>query len=194
MKTKTNRKKKRKDLASTIIDTTLKEIGKNGVANLTTKTISQSAETSTGIIHHYFDTKDELVLLSYRRLLLDHRSVTTQARAQHPSDPIARLKATLHVQFDDTIFSDDIVRVWPHLWANAMHDSDVSKLLLLYNRRLFGNILYDLNRICDSKKEARLRAHTLMAMIHGLWIERYIVKNAETDICLETIDACIGTP
>lgn len=185
------KRKKRKDLRKTILDSTLKEIGRTGIANLTTKVISQSADTSTGIIHHHFDTKDSLVLSAYTQMVKNHRNLMIEARKVHPNSPLDRLKATIYLQFDDNLFPNDLVQVWPQLWANAMHDADVKRLLLIYNKRLLNNIQFDLKQICPTPEEANIRANTIVALVHGLWIERFVIQSTATETCLDTIFSCI---
>ena len=187
------KRKNARNLSQIIINTTLKEIGRNGLSNLTTKTISQQANTSTGIIHHYFDTKDQLVLSSYTAMVRQHRSKVLDARKKHLDNPFERLRATVEVQFDERLFPDEQIKVWPQFWANAMHNQQVSRLLLVNNNRMINNLIHDLAQLYDDKAYVHVKAHAVNALVHGLWIERFIVKTIDSEMCLDTILSTIKT-
>src|SRR5260221_8272531 len=52
-----------------LIDATITSIGRYGLADTTVQRISREAGVSSGIIHHYFGGKDELLEATMRRLL-----------------------------------------------------------------------------------------------------------------------------
>ena len=52
-----------------LIDATITSIGRYGLADTTVQRISREAGVSSGIIHHYFGGKNELLEATMRRLL-----------------------------------------------------------------------------------------------------------------------------
>ncbi len=169
-----------------LVHAALDKISSDGLANLTTKSISDDAHVSTGIIHHYFETKDHLVYISYVHMVAGQRAAIVTARRQFPQDPVARLKAMVEANFSDPMISLETARVWPQFWANAMYDSAVKRLLNAYNIRFYHNILYDYKRLLDTDA-ARQHASNLLSLIHGYWIESMAVERMDAAACVGRI-------
>ena len=166
-----------------LVHTTLEKISSDGLANVTTKSISDDAHVSTGIIHHYFDTKDRLVYVSYVHLIVGQRTAIVAARRQHPQDPVARLKAMVVANFFNPGITAETARVWPQFWANAMYDRAVKRLLKAYNIRFYHNILFDFKMLLPSHM-AYQHASNLLSLIHGYWIESMAVESMDAAACM----------
>jgi len=169
-----------------LVHAALEKISADGLANVTTKSISDDAHVSTGIIHHYFNTKDRLVYASYVHLIMEQRTAIVAARLAHPEDPVARLKAMVEANFAHLNITGESARVWPQFWANAMYDAAVKRLLSAYNIRFHHNILHDY-KILLSADVAHQHARNLMSMIHGYWIESMVVESMQAKDCVSRI-------
>jgi len=169
-----------------LVHAVLDKISADGLANVTTKSISDDAQVSTGIIHHYFETKDRLVYVSYVHLIVEHRAAIVNARRQYPQDPAARLKAMVAVNFSNPGTASELARVWPQFWANAMYDSAVKRLLKAYNIRFYHNILYDFKYLLPAGW-ARQHARNLLSLIHGYWVESMAVESMDAAACVQRI-------
>lgn len=156
-----------------IIEATLEEIGVNGLSVVTTKRISQRAKTSTGIIHHYFETKDNLVYAAYIYLI---RELSRQT--QHTITPDLsleeRLRTMICIQFSDTLLTETGGNVWPHFWAHSLHDPMVKRILRVYSGRVHSNMAYIFRELGLPRAEARRAAHRLFSTVHGVWLEHQI--------------------
>lgn len=169
-----------------IMHSALEEISTNGLSGLTTKGISQRANLSTGIIHHYFDTKDNLVYAAYVYLVRDlHQSSLAIFRSE--SDPKKRLQAMIHMNFSSVHISPEARDVWPQFWAQAAHDPRAARLLRIYYRRFQSNLAHDFRALLGNRKQAQAAANLLLASIHGVWfIHRFSdsPKHREESIAL----------
>ena len=151
-----------------IMHSALEEIGTNGLSGLTTKGISQRANLSTGIIHHYFDTKDNLIYAAYVYLVRDlHQSSLTIFRNE--PDPKKRLQAMIRMNFSSVHISPEARDVWPQFWAQAAHDARTARLLRVYYRRFHSNLAYDFRMLLGDQQKAQEAATLLLASIHGVW-------------------------
>ncbi|MFZ1342576.1 transcriptional regulator BetI [Thiothrix eikelboomii] len=169
-----------------IMHSTLEEISTNGLSGLTTKGISQRANLSTGIIHHYFDTKDNLVYAAYVYLVRDlHQSSLAIFRAE--SDPKKRLQAMIRMNFSSVHISPEARDVWPQFWAQAAHEARAARLLRVYYRRFQSNLAHDFRALLGDRAKAQAAANLLLASIHGVWfIHRFSdsPKHLEESIAL----------
>lgn len=151
-----------------IMHSALEEMGANGLSGLTTKGISQRANLSTGIIHHYFDTKENLVYAAYVYLVRDlHQSSLAIFRSE--PDPKKRLQAMIRMNFSSVHISPEARDVWPQFWAQAAHEPRAARLLRVYYRRFQTNLTHDFRALLGNRARAQTAANLLLASIHGVW-------------------------
>lgn len=151
-----------------LMDATLRAIGQNGSLNVTMSDIAREAGVSAALAHHYFGSKQQLLLETIRSLLraLGQDAVAALSRA---SGPRARLSAIVRVSFQSEQFSDDTVAAWLAFYMEAQRSEEMRRLLVIYTRRLRSNIMDSLNRLCPPDDAARI-AEGAAALIDGLYI------------------------
>lgn len=172
-----------------IVYATLQEIAANGLSNTTTKGISERADLSTGIIHHYFDTKDNLIYAAYVYLVLDLHQCTLQI-FEHEKDPKVRLQAMIRMNFATVHASPEARDVWVHFWADAVHDERISRLLKVYYRRYRSNLTHAFRAILHDRQKSRKAAQLLLAAIHGVWVtHRFSDSPREREKAVELVEA-----
>ncbi len=151
-----------------IVESAIEEIGVNGLSGVTTKGISQRANLSTGIIYHYFDTKDNVVYAAYVYLIHDlHQSALAMFRQE--SDSRERLLAMIRMNFTSLHISPETRDVWPQFWAHAAHDERVGRLLRVYYNRFHSNLAHALKQLLGDQYKARQVASLLLSSIQGMW-------------------------
>lgn len=171
-----------------IVYATLQEIAANGLSGTTTKGISERADLSTGIIHHYFDTKDNLIYAAYVYLVLDLHQCTLTIFKNEP-DPKARLHAMIRMSFGAVHVSPHGRDVWVHFWADSIHNERVSRLLNIYYRRYRSNLANAFNDLLKDTLQAREAAQLLLANIHGVWFtHRFSGSPREQDRAIELVE------
>ena len=181
---------KKPNLQKKIIDATLTEISTNGIENLTAKSISKRANTSTGIIYHHFGTMEGLVFATYSELMNELTNRRDEVRKKHPNDPIKRLKATMLVNFVKEFVDNDNRSGWTQLWASSVCNKNINELVNVYYKSLYSEIESDFKEFCDDAS-SRQNALSIISMIHGYWIELIITKNATVDECIDAANNCI---
>ena len=139
-----------------------------GFANATVARIARRAGVSSGIVHHYFADKDDLLFATMRALLAElHRD--TVARQRAATTPRDRVNAIIDASFGDTQFDEQVFSVWLALYGNARQSDRLQRILSLYHRRLRANLMHDLVKLMDRGGASRL-AEGIGAMIDGLWL------------------------
>lgn len=151
-----------------LIDATLASIGRYGLAETTVQRISREAGVSSGIIHHYFGGKNELLEATMRRLLQLLRAdvVAQLGKAQTLEE---RIIAIIASNFAASQFQRDVITAWLAFWAQAPHVPALGRLQRINARRLRSNLLYSLRRLLPSA-QAEQTARGLAALIDGLWL------------------------
>lgn len=173
-----------------IIDATLTEISTNGIENLTAKKISKRANTSTGIIYHHFGTMEGLIFETYSELTNELADRIEEVRKKYPLDPVKRLKETVLVNFDKDFINNANRRAWTQLWASSVCNKNINEMTNKYYNSLYSHIESDLKEFCD-EASARQYALSIIAMIHGYWIQMIITNNATIEECISATNNCI---
>lgn len=151
-----------------LMDAALRTIGQNGSLNVTMSDIAREAGVSAALAHHYFGSKQKLLLETIRSLLRALRRDAIVALAQ-ASGPRARLSAIVRVSFQSDQFTSETVAAWLAFYVEAQRSDEMRRLLITYTRRLRSNIMDSLNRLCPPDDAARI-AEGAAALIDGLYI------------------------
>lgn len=153
-----------------LVEAALRTIGSQGSLDVTMSEIAREAGVSAALAHHYFGSKQQLLIATIRTLLRQLRAdaVSALARAATPRE---RVSAVIRVSFDADQFAPDVVAAWLAFYSEAQRSEEVRHLLVLYARRLQSNLLSGLTPLCG-RAEAQRIAEGAAALIDGLYIRR----------------------
>jgi TetR/AcrR family transcriptional regulator, transcriptional repressor of bet genes len=161
-----------------LVEAVIVSIHVDGYANATVARIARRAGVSSGIVHHYFSSKDELLFETMRSLLAELRRDAVE-RLRQAGSPEQRLGAVIDATFGDGQFSEQVFSAWLAFYGNARQSPQLRRLLELYQRRLRANLLHELKWLADGPRAAEI-ADVLGAMIDGLWL-RYALLGRPRD-------------
>jgi TetR/AcrR family transcriptional repressor of bet genes len=162
-----------------LVDATLRAIGHHGSLNVTMNEIAREAGVSAALAHHYFGSKQQLLLESIRSMLRDLR-VDAIAALNSACGPRERLSAIIRVSFQQDQFTSETIAAWLAFYVEAQRSEETRRLLSLYTHRLRSNLLADLKRLCPLDDATRI-AEGAAAMIDGLYI-RHSLRAPRFDI------------
>lgn len=151
-----------------LVDAAIAVIHAEGFANATVARIARKAGVSTGMVHHYFHDKDDLLFATMRFLLAELRA-DAAARLARTSSPQDRIHAIIDACFGDSQFDEQVFSAWLALYGNARQSPRLMNILSVYHRRLRSSLLHDLRRLV-AEQEALHLAEGIGAMIDGLWL------------------------
>ena len=153
-----------------LVDATLRAIGQHGSLDVTMSDIAREAGVSPALAHHYFGSKQQLLVATIRSLLRRLRTDIV-AELEHIRTPRERLSAVIRVSFKADQFAPEVVAAWLAFYVEAQRSEEVRRLLVIYARRLRSNLLDSLARLCPPDDAARI-AEGVAAMIDGLYIRQ----------------------
>src|SRR6478672_4670499 len=90
-----------------LVEAAIAVIHEDGFANATVARIARRAGISSGLVHHYFTDKDDLLFATMRHLLSDLRSDAV-ARLSTATTPEARICAIIDACFGDAQFDERV--------------------------------------------------------------------------------------
>lgn len=152
-------------------------VGKRGSLDVTVGQIAKEAGVSSALAHHYFGSKDQLLLSAMRAIL---REFGAQARLELASaeGPEGRLKAIVTASFAASNFRPEVVSAWLNFYVMAQTQPEAARLLRIYQRRLVSNLTHALRPLCDTPQDM---ARTTAALIDGLYIRHALAEIGPPD-------------
>ncbi|ABR59421.1 transcriptional regulator BetI [Sinorhizobium medicae] len=162
-----------------LVDAALRVIGDQGTLAVTMSEIARTAGVSPALAHHYFGSKDQLLIATIRSLLgkLRDDAISAMKAATTPREQVSAL---IRVSFRADQFAPETVAAWLAFYSEAQRSEEVRRLLVIYARRLRSNLLAGLRTLCAADDAERIAEGTA-AMIDGLYI-RQSLKSAPISI------------
>jgi len=176
--------KRRAALVSAVID----EIGETRSLDVTVAQIARRAGMSSGLAHHYFGSKEQMLIAAMRYILSDF-SAKVRAGLNDAHSPRDRLEAILRANFAPHVFDPRKTSAWLSFYAMAQSKPDAANLMQLYQRRLRSNLLYDLRKLCPDAEEV---AETLAALIDGVYLRAALTDGARGDAAYRTVSHALS--
>ena len=162
-----------------LVDAALRVIGDHGSLGVTMSEIARQAGVSPALAHHYFGSKEQLLIETVRSLLRQLRDDAVTA-LKAASTPREKLSAVIRVSFQADQFAPETIAAWLAFYAEAQSSEETRRFLVIYARRLRSNLLANLKQLCSADAAERI-AEGAAAMIDGLYI-RQSLKSAPVGI------------
>ncbi len=150
-----------------LIEATIASIHEVGLAESSLSRISARAGVSTGIVHHYFADKAELLESTLRTLGTSlRRSVVRRLNAA--KTPAQRLMAVVDGNIGPDQFTPEGVSAWLAFWAQVPTHPRLARVQNVIISRLHDNLVHALRRL--GREDAEEIASVTEALIDGLWL------------------------
>jgi TetR/AcrR family transcriptional repressor of bet genes len=173
----------------TLIAATLKTIQEKGTIDVRVSDIAKNANVSSALAHHYFGSKDQMILAALRHLLSEFQS-TALHELHQANTPQEKLMTLIEVCLADDQFLDENVSAWLIFYAHSQNSLQARKLLQVYVRRLQSNLRFYLRPICGDKTVEV--AETVGSLIDGIFIRQALrLEKADAQYARKLVKSCI---
>ncbi|CDM56791.1 MULTISPECIES: transcriptional regulator BetI [Rhizobium] len=162
-----------------LVDAALRVIGDHGSLTVTMSEIARQAGVSPALAHHYFGSKEQLLIETVRSLLKQLRDDAVKALKAAVTSR-EKLSAVIRVSFQADQFAPSTIAAWLAFYAEAQRSEETRRFLVIYARRLRSNLLANLKALCPADAAERI-AEGAAAMIDGLYI-RQSLRSAPVSI------------
>jgi TetR/AcrR family transcriptional repressor of bet genes len=142
-----------------------------GIGKTSVRAICKQAGVSPGLLRHYFPGVDGLIAATYRWTGQRVSQALEQAVENSGSDPRARLLAYLTASFRPPIASSELLATWLAFWSLTKTDPTIAGQHAEIYADYRGGIEQLIGDYRPDKKDARLAAVALTALVDGLWLE-----------------------
>lgn len=163
-----------------MIQAAYKVVGRKGYSSFTIRDIAVEAGLSTGLVHYYFQNKEDLLLSLFKDM---HRNVTTYLKAEleHAEGPEERLRVYLDQAFSLTDREGDYFYILFDFWSQIKHNERIRKV----NIRLFRSFREELSVILQEGLDKGVFADLdvaytvteILAVIQGVLVQYVIDRN-----------------
>lgn len=151
-----------------LVRATIAEIALSGARDVTVARIAKRAGMSPALAHHYFGSKERMLLAAMRFILSDFGAEARAALARADT-PRARLDAIVRSSFSPANFDADVVAAWLNFYVQAHRDADARRLLHVYHARLRSNLVHALRSLTTDPEGM---AEGIGALIDGLYMRQ----------------------
>ncbi|MFD2207123.1 transcriptional regulator BetI [Kiloniella antarctica] len=158
-----------------LIEATITSIHECGFSDISLRMISQKAGVSTGIVHHYFRDKNDLLQATMRKMLEDLR-ISVLQHLKGTLSPEERIEALLSAYLDPKLFEPETVSAWLAFWAHVPHSDRLKRLQHVYEKRQMSTFRHAFKSLLPHEK-AEKAARGIVALIDGLWIRTSLQEN-----------------
>jgi AcrR family transcriptional regulator len=171
-----------------LIEATARCLAEKGVGGTSVRAICAYAGVSAGLLTHYFDGVDALILATYRDVGEKVAAAMEQAVLDAGPDPRKRLWAYIRSNFQPPVLDPNLLATWISFWSL----NKTNPAIAATHKETYGGgrermeVLLREAAPSIPRPAARIAAIALTAMIDGLWLE----------LCLDsstfTIDEALG--
>lgn len=152
-----------------LVDAAIAAVHARGSINVTISDIAKRAGVSQGLAHHYFGSKDELMLAAMRHLLGEF-GADVRKRLRVCRSPRERLSAVIQSSLGTEQFNPETITVWLVFYVHAQASKNAHELLTVYARRLHSNLVHALRPLAGDN--APQIAAAIGALIDGIYIRQ----------------------
>lgn len=158
----------RKSLAnerrSQIVKALYQCISKHGLQKSTIKKIAEEAGVQSGILHHYFKDRDEIIEEMVDAFVADI-SDRYMAEISHFKDPQTRFSKAVDFLFSPYAMSDEYTAFFYDCWAEGRRNKKVRKSFTKYYQRFRAGMIKLLTETGKSAGLTAARTKALATMI-----------------------------
>ncbi len=158
-----------------LIDAAIAEIGAAGSLAVTVGQIARRAGVSTGLAHHYFGGKDDILLAAMRHVMREYAR-EVRAGLGKAATPMERIEAIVRGSFAPSNFRPDTIAAWLNFYVLALSSDAAARLHRVYAGRLRSNLCHALRPLVGD--DADMLALRTAAMIDGLYLHQGLSKGA----------------
>lgn len=156
-----------------LIDATARCLAERGATGTSVRAICARAGVSSGLITHYFDGIDALIVATYRDVGRRVAEASARAVAAAGRDPRKRLEAYVLANFVPPVLDPDLLATWVAFWSLIKGRADMAQA----HAELYADYRAEMAKLISacaphrSAEQVRLAAIGIAALVDGLWLE-----------------------
>ena len=175
MKQKNLRSENKKNSNLKLISSTIKNLSKKGINELTMHDVSRGAGLSQGIVNFHFKSKELLLIETLRFISNEYLHSFQKSIAKTGNDPRRKLIGIIENDFSKKICTREKIAVWFTFFSEIKYKPayhQICKERDLYYQSITENIFAELIKKENIKLSKKNIARGFQALIMGLWLDQ----------------------
>ncbi len=175
MKQRNLRSENKKNSNLKLISSTIKNLSKKGINELTMHDVSQGAGLSQGIVNFHFKSKELLLIETLRFISNEYLHSFQKSIAKTVNDPRRKLIGIIENDFSKKICTREKIAVWFTFFSEIKYKPayhQICKERDLYYQSITENIFAELIKKENIKLSKKNIARGFQALIMGLWLDQ----------------------
>jgi AcrR family transcriptional regulator len=154
-----------------LLTVTVNCLARLGPRGTTGREICRQAGVSHGLLRHYFNNPENLLLETYQELCDRMIARFAEELAAPHDNPWMTIDRFFAVVFSDEWSSSDILGAWIAFWTLVRSNADFAQVSEDYNRRLRAMLVTAVSRLPQGPLKPDDLATLLSAVMDGLWLD-----------------------
>ena len=175
MKQRNLRSENKKNSNLKLISSTIKNLSKKGINELTMQDVSQGAGLSQGIVNFHFKSKELLLIETLKYISNEYLDSFQRSIAKIGNDPRKKIIGIVENDFSKKICTREKIAVWFTFFSEIKYKPayhQICKERDMYYQSLTENIFDELIKKEKVKLSKKNISRGFQALIMGLWLDQ----------------------
>ena len=175
MKQRNLRSENKKNSNLKLISSTIKNLSKKGINELTMQDVSQGAGLSQGIVNFHFKSKELLLIETLKYISNEYLDSFQRSIAKKGNDPRKKIIGIVENDFSKKICTREKISVWFTFFSEIKYKPayhQICKERDMYYQSLTENIFDELIKKEKVKLSKKNISRGFQALIMGLWLDQ----------------------
>ena len=175
MKQRNLRSENKKNSNLKLISSTIKNLSKKGINELTMQDVSQGAGLSQGIVNFHFKSKELLLIETLKYISNEYLDSFQRSIAKKGNDPRKKIIGIVENDFSKKICTREKIAVWFTFFSEIKYKPayhQICKERDMYYQSLTENIFDELIKKEKVKLSKKNISRGFQALIMGLWLDQ----------------------
>ena len=175
MKQRNLRSENKKNSNLKLISSTIKNLSKKGINELTMHDVSQGAGLSQGIVNFHFKSKELLLIETLKYISNEYLDSFQRSIAKKGNDPRKKIIGIVENDFSKKICTREKIAVWFTFFSEIKYKPayhQICKERDMYYQTLTENIFDELIKKEKVKLSKKNISRGFQALIMGLWLDQ----------------------
>ncbi len=175
MKQRNLRSENKKNSNLKLISSTIKNLSKKGINELTMHDVSQGAGLSQGIVNFHFKSKELLLIETLKYISNEYLDSFQRSIAKKGNDPRKKIIGIVENDFSKKICTREKIAVWFTFFSEIKYKPayhQICKERDMYYQSLTENIFDELIKKEKVKLSKKNISRGFQALIMGLWLDQ----------------------
>lgn len=157
------------DGRSRLIEAATSCMAEYGYQGTTVRKIAARAQVTAGLVRHHFDSKDALLVETYRHI--NNAALARMAAAEQEGNVNDALDTAIRAFFPEDLRDPRQMRIMAAFWSLVLTEPEIADIQKASYSAVHAHFVGLIERHLGPREDAREIANGIVAIADGLWLE-----------------------